>query len=55
MTESLSESKSVNDHSKAGERNGMNVRAEEARENDDGTEEEKNEHEDEVIETTRSG
>jgi hypothetical protein len=55
MTESLSESESVNDHSKAGERNGTNVRAEEARENDGGAEEEKNEDEDEAIKTTHSG
>jgi hypothetical protein len=55
MTESLSESESVDDHSEAGERNGTNVRAEEARENDVGAEEEKNEDEDEAIETTRSG
>jgi hypothetical protein len=41
MTESLSESKSVDDHSAAGERNGTNVRAEEARENDGGAKEEK--------------
>ncbi len=41
MTESLSESKSVDDHSEAGERSGMNVCAEEAREHDDGAEEEK--------------
>jgi hypothetical protein len=54
MTESLSESESVNDHSKAGERNGTNVCAEEARKNDGGTKE-KNEDEDEVIEMTHSG
>jgi hypothetical protein len=39
MTESLSESESVDDHSKAGERNGTNVRAEEAHENDGGAKE----------------
>jgi hypothetical protein len=55
MTESLSESESVDNHSEAGERNGTNVRAEEARENDGGAEEEKNEDEDEAIKTTRSG
>jgi hypothetical protein len=39
----------------SGERNGMNVRAEEVHENDGGAEEEKNEDEDEAIEMTRSG
>jgi hypothetical protein len=54
MTESLSESESVNNHSEAGERNGMNVRAEEACKTDGGAEE-KNEDEDEAIKTMRSG
>jgi hypothetical protein len=55
MTESLSEFESVDNHSEAGERSGMNVCAEEARENDGGAEEEKNEDEDEVIKTMHSG
>jgi hypothetical protein len=55
MTESLSESESVDDHSEAGERNGTNARAEEARKNDGGTEEEKNGDKDEAIETMCSG
>jgi hypothetical protein len=48
MTESLSESESIDDHSEAGERNGTNVHAEEVRENDGGAKE-KNEDEDEAI------
>jgi hypothetical protein len=55
MTESLSEFESVDNHSEAGERSGTNVCAEEARENDGGAEEEKNEDKDEVIKTMHSG
>jgi hypothetical protein len=55
MTESLSESESVDDHSEAREKNGTNLRAEEAHKNDGGAEEEKNEDKDEVIETMHSG
>jgi hypothetical protein len=53
MTESLSESKSVNDHSEAGEKSGTNVRAEEEREDDGGAG--KNEDEDEAIKMMCSG
>jgi hypothetical protein len=52
MTKTLSESQSVDDHSKAGESSGTNVHEEEARKNNDGTEEEENEDEDEVIKMT---
>jgi hypothetical protein len=55
MTEMLSESESVNDHSEARERSGMNVHAEEARKNDDGAKEEKYDDEEEAIKMTQSG
>jgi hypothetical protein len=52
MTKTLSESQSLDDHSEAGERSGMNVHAEEARENNDGAKEEENEDENEAIKMT---
>jgi hypothetical protein len=52
MTKTLSESQSVDDHSKARERSGTNVHAEGVCENNDGAEEEGNEDEDEALKMT---